>query len=99
MICRNQLARRRGYTLLELVVALTASSFLLAGIGSSLFLAGQFVATTNSSARGLEATDALHQLTEELRYATHVLSRGPRHLQFVVNDITGDGDPDHLAYP
>jgi hypothetical protein len=91
---------RSGFSLIELSVGLVASSFLLLGLGSSIFLATQAnrvdIGPFRSSSQGASAID---EVSRELSYATAVHSITPaRNIQVEVPDRTGDAVADVVRY-
>src|SRR5438128_1317771 len=92
--------RRRlsGHTLMELVVAMAASTFLLAGMGSVMMIARQIAYTPSDSSRRAQAADVVGQICDELRYATLVIQQTPQILEFVVADRNADGTAEKIRY-
>lgn len=84
--------------MIELVVALVASTVLVAGLGSVMLIARQVAYTPSSATRSTQATDAIHQMSEELRYASHVLQQTSRLVEFVVADRYADGAAEKIRY-
>src|SRR6187455_3258001 len=76
--------RRRGHTLMELVVAMAAGSCLIAGLGSVMFIGRQIAYTPTNSTRRTTAADVVSQICDELRYATYVIQQTPKIIEFVV---------------
>jgi len=93
-----QHSNRSGYTLIELMIAIVASSFLIVGLSSSIFIATQIVNPTQRTQQILDASEAVRQITDELRYAVYVLDRSSTSVDFVVHDRTGDGQADRIRY-
>ena len=89
---------RAGYTLLELIVSLLAASFLLAGLASSLYLAGQMLTPPQTVETSLSSTRAASDIVDELRYAVYITERSATSIGFAVADRTGDGQPDVVRY-
>ncbi|MCA9041589.1 MAG: hypothetical protein KDA65_14645 [Planctomycetaceae bacterium] len=89
---------RQGYTLIELVVSVAASSMLVLGLGSSLYLAGQAVAPSEVLEDTLIATEALHNLTDDVQNAIYLSEHTDKAIEFVVRDMDGDGSPDVIRY-
>lgn len=90
--------KRAGFTLMEVVVAMVASVFLLAGLGSVMLIARQIAYTPAASVHRLEAAGAFDELADELRFATYVTERSPGAIEFVVTDRTGDDVPERIRY-
>jgi pilin/secretion family protein with methylation motif len=90
--------RRRGHTLMELIVAMAASTFLLAGMGSVMFIGRQIAYTPSDASRRAQAADIVGQICDELRYATLVIQQTPQILEFVVADRNADGTAEKIRY-
>lgn len=90
--------RRFGHTLMELVVAMVASAALMSGLGAVMMIARQTALTPSAANRRMEAAEAVHQIAEELRYATIILQHNSRILEFVVTDRNGDGTAEKIRY-
>ncbi|MDZ4685940.1 MAG: type II secretion system protein [Planctomycetaceae bacterium] len=92
---------RRGYTLIELSVSLIVASILVAGMGSSVFLAtranntglGRYQASSRSG-------ETLSDMSRELSYAVAVneVASTSRIIECTVPDLTGDSADDILRY-
>jgi type II secretory pathway pseudopilin PulG len=100
MTLHRTIHRRAGFTLIEISVGLIASSFLLMGLGSSIFLATQAnrvdIGPFRSASQGAGVID---EVTRELSYATTVRSVTPgRNIEVEVPDRTGDGAADVVRY-
>ena len=89
---------RRGHTLMELVVAMTAGTFLIAGMGSVMFIGRQIAYTPSDVTRRATASDVVAQICDELRYATSIIEQTPQILEFVVADRNGDGTAEKFRY-
>jgi hypothetical protein len=83
---------------MELVVAMAAGTFLLAGMGSVMFIARQIAYTPTDSMRRSQAADVVGQICDELRYATLVIQQTPQVLEFVVADRNADGTAEKIRY-
>lgn len=97
----NELARqpvRHGHTLMELVAAMVASAFLLAGMGSVMFIARQVTYTPSDAIRRSQSADVVSQICDELRYATVVIQQTSKILEFVVTDRNADGTAEKIRY-
>jgi hypothetical protein len=95
---RSPLKSPRGHTLVELVTAMVSSGMLLAGLGSVMLIASQVANTPTASSHRLEAAEALNEFANDLRYATFLVTRTPRVLEFVVTDRTSDGTAERIRY-
>lgn len=89
---------RGGYTLIELIVAVVASSFLIMGLGSSIFIATKIVDPGRRTQQILDGSDAVRQINDELRYANYIIDRSETAIEFVIHDRTGDGQADRIRY-
>jgi Tfp pilus assembly protein PilW len=87
-----------GHTLVELVVAMVISTFLLAGLGSVMLIARQIAYTPSAAIRRTQSADAINQMADELRYATLILQQTSRSLEFLVNDRNADGTSEKIRY-
>ncbi|MHB8898032.1 MAG: hypothetical protein ACYC6Y_04735 [Thermoguttaceae bacterium] len=95
---RGPSRRRPGQTLVELVAALTATSILLAGMGSVVIVA---VRSTNDDAlpmRQVQAGVALHEILADVQFALSFTRREGAALEFTVADRNGDGTAETLCY-
>ena len=92
--------RRRppAFTMLELVVAMVASTFLLAGLGSVMFIARQVAYSPTAASRRTKTADIVSQISDELRYATIITQQTPQILEFVVADRNNDGTAERIRY-
>jgi hypothetical protein len=90
--------RRSGFTMLELMVAVVASTFLLAGLGSVMFIARQVAYTPSAATRRAKTADIINLISDELRYATIILQQTPQILEFVVADRNNDGTAEKIRY-
>jgi hypothetical protein len=75
-----------------------ASSFLLMGMGSVMFIARQVAYTPSDASSRSTASDVVNQICDELRYATVVLQQTPQVLEFVVADRNSDGTAERIRY-
>ncbi|MEZ6048367.1 MAG: hypothetical protein R3C11_22890 [Planctomycetaceae bacterium] len=89
---------RTGYTLIELIVSIGASSFLVMGLGSSLYLAGQAISPSQVLESTLDATEALHNFTDDVQNAIYLSEHTDKVIEFVVQDMDGDNSPDVVRY-
>lgn len=80
---------RRGFTLVELVVALAVTSIVLAGLGSVFVLAARG-AEASADDRGAAVASALHLMAADLRDAVRISAAAARDVSFEVADRNGD---------
>src|SRR5205085_11182659 len=98
MIPSHKTRRRSAHTLMELVVAMAASTFLVVGMGSVMFIARQIAYTPTESANRAVASDQVSQICDELRYATAIIQQSSQILEFVVADRNNDGTAEKIRY-
>jgi hypothetical protein len=77
---------------------MVASAFLLAGLGSVMMIARQVALTPSAAERRTLSAQAVNTMASELRFATLVLQRSARTLEFVVADRNADGTADRIKY-
>ena len=90
--------KRHGHTLVELTVCLAVSTLLIGGIGSVFFVTSRGAALSGPTADTIEASEVLHELADEIRYAIFVTDRSASMIQFAVADRDGDEQPDVIRY-
>lgn len=94
-----QPAVRRGFSLLEMVVSLGATSLLVAGVASTVYIASRGTRSEDSpTARVVEAAMSVDEFAAELQYATGFSERSATAVEFTVADRTGDGQPETIRY-
>lgn len=101
MLHRQKLAghARRGYTLVELLVAMTSATLLLAGLGASVLVTTKaFRPETGVNHARANAAFAQHDLLADLKLATGFTERTDKAATFFVPDRDGDGRPETLRY-
>ena len=83
--------KARGFTLLEMVVAMLAASMLLVGLSSALYLTIQATEPDIGGHQSkLSAEAALAELTSELRFAQAFVERTTHAVEFTVADRDND---------
>ncbi|HVT29134.1 MAG TPA: prepilin-type N-terminal cleavage/methylation domain-containing protein [Lacipirellulaceae bacterium] len=90
--------RRPAFTLMELLVAMVASAFLLAGLGSVMYIARETAYAPTAAARRAQTEDVVNLISDELRYATIITQQTPQILEFVVADRNNDGAAERIRY-
>ncbi len=91
--------RAAGFTLAELVVAVTITAILMGAMTSAVFIASRAVPPANDPVVAtLAAGSELDALADDLRYATVFAVLQPHVVQFTVPDRTGDGAPEDIRY-
>src|SRR5205809_2173009 len=94
----NTHRRLPAFTMLELIVATIASTFLLAGLGSVMFIARQTAYAPTAAAKRAKAADIVNLISDELRYATIITQQTPQILEFIVADRNNDGTAEKIHY-
>jgi prepilin-type N-terminal cleavage/methylation domain-containing protein len=89
---------RRGYTLIELMVAVAASVLLMAGLTSALLLAGHAVDPPESLTALRDASDVAYDLMDEVQHTVFLLERSPAAIEFALADMNGDNQSDVVRY-
>lgn len=89
-------AQQAGYSLIELLVAMTVSVVLMGGLYQVLFESqATYESTQDQSALRQQARVAMNQLADELRMAGYDLGSAPERLSYAgVNEITFIADVD-----
>src|SRR3954447_7948628 len=90
--------RTHAFTMLEMMVAVVASTFLLAGLGSVMFIARQIAYSPTAAARRAKTADIINQISDELRYATIITQQTSQILEFLVADRNSDGTAEKIRY-
>src|SRR5688500_10793824 len=98
MTGRSTYRVRRGHTLMELVVATIAGSTLLGGLASVMFIGRQIAYAPTAAEHCTQAAEVVNRLADEARYATQILQRTSRVLEFVVADRYADGTAEKIRY-
>src|SRR3954453_16707422 len=94
----NNRRQTAGFTLLEMTVAMVASAFLIAGLGSVMFIARQIAYSPTAAARRAKTADIVNQISDELRYATIITQQTSQILEFLVADRNSDGTAEKIRY-
>lgn len=87
-----------AFTILEMTVAMVASAFLLAGLGSIMFIARQIAYTPTAAAYRAKSADIINLISDELRCATVITQQTSQILEFVVADRNNDGTAEKIRY-
>lgn len=97
--CSRQLQRWSGYSLVELIVAMSSATLLLAGLGSAVIVTSRaFRPEGMVEYQRTQATWVEHMLMADLRLARQFIERTATAATFTVPDRDGDGIPDRLRY-
>ena len=88
----------RAFTLMELTVSLAISALLMAALGSAVAIAAAALPDADAPrSRVLDASRAIHRLSEDLQNAVYVLDTTPSAPVVGIPDRNKDGAPDTLA--
>jgi prepilin-type N-terminal cleavage/methylation domain-containing protein len=91
--------KRRGFTLIELVVSLSVVGVLTMAIGSSIVISTRTLPTANGfSEMQASAGRSLTLLGDDIRLATSVAAPDVRTLTLWIPDQTGDNAPETVEY-
>ena len=94
MICK-----RKAFTLIELLAAMTTASILLLGMVSTIYVSLQGVDETASPAgQAIGEVSALAELEYDLLYATSVTNTSATGLQITVGDRNNDATSETITY-
>ncbi|MEZ6052673.1 MAG: hypothetical protein R3C02_15010 [Planctomycetaceae bacterium] len=90
---------RRGYSLIELIIAVGASAVLMGGMASALLISNHALDVPESqSGHQLDASDAQQDLLSDLQHAVSFSERTEHAVTFQVPDRDGDGDLEKVRY-
>ena len=93
------IARRRGMTLLEMVVSVGIMSILATVIGSTIIIASRALPEEHGPAdNAIRAAAAADQLATEIQYAISITVRSSDMVEFTVADRDGDEVPETIRY-
>ena len=93
------MTRRRGLTLVELVVAMAVTTLVMVGVGSAMLVASHALPDKSRPAlQLLEASGVVQQIRTELAMAIQVTERSASAVTFTVADRDGDGSPERIRY-
>jgi hypothetical protein len=96
---RHRSRTRRGYTLVELLMASAASTALIGGLASAMFVASRALDPSQGAAARRTAADrAAAALLSDAQHALRLTERTATALTFAVPDRTGDNQPETLRY-
>ena len=90
--------RPRGFTLVELVIAIATSSLLMAGMMSAIFLAIRSADTNTDTSLAVSGSLVLEDIAAELRDAVYFKQRTATAVMFAVPDRDSDGDVETIRY-
>lgn len=90
---------RRGYTLIELLVATASASVLMVGLSGALFVSARALdADEGATALRSDADAVLARVADDLRDARRFEQLDPTAVRFRVPDRDGDGADETIAY-
>ena len=89
---------RGGFTLVELMISSVSASLLVAGIGSSIFLALKAAKTDTAVMNTIGAGWVVEDMATELQTALYFKERTATSIKFVVADQTGDNVTETIYY-
>ena len=90
---------RPGYTLIELIVAAGASTMLMGGLASAIFLSSQTLTPDSTASSDANRSDlVLGQVSADLRHALRFSERSATAATFTVPDRNADGKPETIRY-
>lgn len=91
--------KRRGFTLVELVMSVAITTVLLGGIMSSILLASHAVPNgENASRQAVRSGDIVARIAHELYTAQSFSERLDNAVEFTVPDRDGDASPEIIRY-
>jgi Tfp pilus assembly protein FimT len=89
---------RRGYTLVELVTGVAATSILVAGMGSVVMVAARSTNESTLPARQIQASRAVHDILAELQFAVSFNERTATAVEFTVTDRDANAVAETIRY-
>ena len=90
---------RWGHTLIELVIAMTSATVLMAGMGGTIYIASRALDDGGSNAvRKIKDAEVLGQLTRDVEFALSFNERTDTAITFTVPDRDGDNLPETIRY-
>ena len=95
----RRLPVRSGHTLIELVVAMTSATALMAGMGGTIYIASRALDDGGSNAvRKVKDTEVLRELMDDVKFAQSFSERTDTAVTFTVPDRDGDSLPETIRY-
>ncbi|MBI1367687.1 MAG: prepilin-type N-terminal cleavage/methylation domain-containing protein [Planctomycetes bacterium] len=96
---RRQIARRRAFSLMELIVSMSIMTIIMGAVGSAIMIAAKAIPSTSDPAdAAIESQRQGSLFTSELSYATRMLTMESHRVSFTVADRDGDGNPEKITY-
>lgn len=97
--CKTKHFNRGGYTLIEMIVASTASAVLMAGLAGSVVISSQaFDSSDGDVNRAISVGNIADEIMTDMRYATRFQERTATAVSFSVPDRDGDGSEETLRF-
>jgi prepilin-type N-terminal cleavage/methylation domain-containing protein len=90
--------RRRGFTLIELIVSCAIIAVVMVGMMSSVLIAGRAVSRGATDTSAIAAGNAAAVIVNELRTALSVTELTPTAVTFTVPPRNGDASPETIRY-
>ena len=88
-----------GYTLLELLLALTITSMLMLGLASAMMVSTRSLDhAAGADSPAVTAASAAEEIASDLRFATDLPEKEADAITAVVPDRDGDGVPETIRY-
>lgn len=89
---------RYGYTLMEMVASVAATTILVAGMGSVVMVAARSTSESTVPALQIQASTALHEIASELQFAIAFTERTATAVEFTVADRDADAAVETIRY-
>ncbi len=90
---------RRGFTLIEMLVAVAVMGVIMVGLGSAMLIAGRALPEASSpTASRIAAAGAAEQMMTDLQYTVSVSQRAANMVEFGVPDRNGDEVAEVIRY-
>ena len=89
---------RLGYTLMELVASIAATSILMAGMGSVMFVAARSTDDGATPAMQIVAGATAHEILSDVQFAKSFIQRSSTAVEFSVADRDADGTDEIIRY-
>ncbi len=91
--------RSAGFTLIEVLVSMTVTTILVAGMASTIYVTSRANDTTKGPIPGtMEGTRAAQLVAADVQLAQTITTKSANEVAFTVADRTGDGIPETIDY-
>jgi len=95
----NHQIQRSGFTLVELLLAVSVMTILLGGLASAVLLASHALPDPKNPMTAVtDGSNVLEQISSEIYSAINVTQRTPTSITFTVHDRNVDGNPEIIRY-